>query len=238
MHAVPHPIKDDVHPGDESDPADQRPPARRDPPRRTDHETRTSQIYEAAARVFCERGFGQSSMSDVAAAMDMTKAGIYHHISSKDELLFGIMSYGMDLFEERVLDRVEDITDPLERLRAAIRGHVLLVTRDRPKEVTVILNEPFSLRDDYRAAIDKRKRRYVRFLNQTFRELRSRGLMRDIDPRVATFALLGMINWMYQWYGAGGRLRDTEIAEAYIDLFLNGLLRAEARNGSNTEAGS
>ncbi|SVB10786.1 uncharacterized protein METZ01_LOCUS163640, partial [marine metagenome] len=69
-------------------------------------ETRTTQIYEAAARVFCEHGFGQSSMSDVAAAVDMTKAGIYHHIASKDELLFGIMSYGMDIFEERVLDRV------------------------------------------------------------------------------------------------------------------------------------
>ena len=194
---------------------------------RLDHETRTEQIYEAAARVFCENGFGQSSMSDVAAAVDMTKAGIYHHIASKDELLFGIMSYGMDLFEERVLDRVEQIRDPLERLRAAIRGHVLLVTRDRPKEVTVILNETLSLRGDYRAKIDRRKRRYVRFLNETFRELRRDGLMRDIDPRIATFTLLGMINWTYQWYGAGGRIRDTELAEAYVDIFLGGLLQAD-----------
>ncbi len=59
---------------------------------RLDHETRTGQIYEAAASLFCEQGFGQSSMSDVAAAVDMTKAGVYHHISSKDDLLFGIMS--------------------------------------------------------------------------------------------------------------------------------------------------
>lgn len=205
-----------------------------DAPAATSHETeapldpdsRTAQIYEAAARVFCERGFGQSSMSDVAAAMQMTKAGIYHHISSKDELLFGIMSYGMDLFEERVLDRVEQIRDPLERLRATIRGHVLLVTRDRPKEVTVILNEPVSLRVDYRKKIDRRKRRYVRFLNQTFRELRRRGIMREIDPRIATFALLGMINWIYQWYGRGGRIRDTELAEGYIDLFLGGILKS------------
>lgn len=207
MHAVPHPK------------------ASRETAPRLDHETRTAQIYEAAARVFCERGFGQSSMSDVAAAMEMTKAGIYHHISSKDELLFGIMSYGMDLFEERVVERVENIRDPLERLRAAIRAHVLLVTRDRPKEVTVILNEPVSLRGDHREQIDRRKRRYVRFLNQTFRELRNQGLMRDIDPRVATFALLGMINWIYQWYAPQGRLRDTEVAESYIDLFLGGLLR-------------
>ena len=194
-------------------------------PKTLDHPTRTEQIYEAAARVFCEHGFGQSSMSDVAAAMDMTKAGIYHHIASKDELLFGIMSYGMDLFEERVLDRVEKIRDPLERLRATIRAHVLLVTRDRPKEVTVILNEPFALRGDYLAQIDRRKRRYVRFLNQTFRELRDTGVTRPIDPRVATFALLGMINWLYQWWGPASRINDTELAEAYIDLFLGGLLQ-------------
>ena len=187
-------------------------------------ETRTAQIYEAAARVFCENGFGQSSMADVAAAVDMTKAGIYHHIASKDELLFGIMSYGMDVFEERVLDRVEKIRDPLERLRATIRGHLLLVTRDRTKEVTVVLNEAHALHGDYRTKIDRRKRHYVRFLNETFRELQRKGFIREIDPRVATFALLGMINWTYHWYTANGRLRDTDLAEAYIDLFLSGLL--------------
>jgi len=212
MHALPDP--------DASQPDDT--------PAHPQRDSRAGQIYEAAARVFCERGFGQSSMNDVATAMHMTKAGIYHHISSKDELLFGIMSYGMDLFEERVVDRVEDIRDPMERLRAAIRAHVLLYTRDRPKEITVILNEPQSLRGDYRAQINRRKRRYVRFLNQTFRELKAEGRMRDIDPRVATFSLLGMINWIYQWYAQDGRLRDTELAEAYIDLFLNGVVRQDA----------
>ncbi|MEE3151369.1 MAG: TetR/AcrR family transcriptional regulator [Acidobacteriota bacterium] len=198
-------------------------------------ETRTTQIYEAAARVFCEHGFGQSSMSDVAAAVDMTKAGIYHHIASKDELLFGIMSYGMDIFEERVLDRVENISDPLERLRATIRGHLLLVTRDRTKEVTVVLNEAHALHGDYRTRINRRKRRYVRFLNETFRELQRKRLVREIEPRVATFALLGMINWTYHWYTANGRLRDTEVAEAYIDLFLGGLLNPDQATCSEND---
>jgi AcrR family transcriptional regulator len=198
-------------------------------------DTRTTQIYEAAARVFCENGFGQSSMSDVAAAVDMTKAGIYHHITSKDELLFGIMSYGMDVFEERVLDRVEHIRDPLERLRATIRGHLLLVTRDRTKEVTVVLNEAHSLRGEYRVKIDQRKRRYVRFLNETFRELQRKDFIREIDPRVATFSLLGMINWTYHWFTPSGRLRDTELAEGYIDLFLGGLLRPDQLGRTNSD---
>ncbi|MFQ5744018.1 MAG: TetR family transcriptional regulator [Acidobacteriota bacterium] len=192
---------------------------------RLDHETRQGQIYAAAARIFCDKGYGQASMSDIAAAMGMTKAGIYHHIVSKDELLFGIMSYGMDLFEEMVLDRVSQIRDPVERLRAAIRGHVLLVTRDRPKEVTVVLNESHTLKGEYRELINKRKRCYIRFLEATFNEMIDQGLTQSIDPRVATFAMLGMINWIYQWYRPEGRLKDTELAEFLTDLFLHGVLR-------------
>jgi AcrR family transcriptional regulator len=191
---------------------------------RLDHETRTAQIYQAAARIICEQGFGQASMSEVAAATGMTKAGVYHHIDSKDELLFGIMSYGMDLFDEMVYDRVVGIRDPLERLRETIRAHVLLVTRDRPKELTVVLNETVALKGEYRRQINKRRRRYVRFLEKTFQEIIDRGLARSIDPRVATFALAGMINWIYQWYQPTGRIKDTDLADSFVDLFLGGVL--------------
>ena len=195
------------------------------PPReRLDHETRTAQIYQAAARLFCEQGFGQASMSDIAAATGMTKAGIYHHIDSKEELLYGIMSYGMDLFDEMVYDRVVGIRDPLERLRETIRAHVLLVTRDRPTELTVVLNETVALKGEYLLEINKRRRRYVRFLEKTFQEIIDQGLARSIDPRVATFALAGMINWIYQWYKPSGRIKDTDLAESFVDLFLGGVL--------------
>src|SRR5207245_11572662 len=131
---------------------------------RHDRPTRQAQILETAARLFCEKGFDAASMGDISAAMGLTKAGVYHHIGSKEELLFEIMSYGMDLFESKVLRRVESIHDPLERLRATVRGHVLLVTRDRPTEVTVILHESNALKGRYQPTINARKKRYVRFL--------------------------------------------------------------------------
>lgn len=195
-----------------------------DAPRREKPGARQTEIYEAAARIFCDKGFGSASMSEIAEAMGMTKAGIYHHIDSKDELLFGIMSYGMDLFEELVLDRVREIRDPLERLRATIRNHVLLLTRDRPKEVTVVLNESHTLKGEYRERINDRKRRYVRFLMETFQELVDEDEARPVDPRVATFGTLGAINWIYQWFRPDGRLKDTELAEALTDFLLHGVL--------------
>jgi TetR/AcrR family transcriptional regulator, cholesterol catabolism regulator len=192
---------------------------------------RQAQIFETAARIFCEKGFDKASMGDISAAMGLTKAGIYHHIRSKEELLYEIMSYGMDLFEEKVFNRVKGIDDPLERLRATLKGHVLLVTRDRPKEITVILHESNALKGRYRDRIDARKKRYVRFLEKTFRDLVRTGSARRIDPSVAAFAMLGMINWIYQWYRPGGRLDEGALAEALADIFLGGVLkpRREAR---------
>jgi TetR/AcrR family transcriptional regulator, cholesterol catabolism regulator len=192
---------------------------------RQDRPTRQAQILETAARIFCEKGFDKASMGDISAATGLTKAGIYHHIKSKEELLYEIMAYGMDLFEQKVFNRVITIEDPLERLRATLTGHVLLVTRDRPKEITVILHESSALKGRYRDRINARKKRYVKFLEKTFRDLIKAGAARRIDPSVAAFAMLGMINWIYQWYRPGGRLDDTALAEALADMFLGGILK-------------
>ena len=192
---------------------------------RQDRPTRQAQIFEAAARLFCEKGFDKASMGDISSALGLTKAGLYHHIRSKEELLYEIMSYGMDLFEQKVLNRVVTIDDPLDRIRATLRGHVLLVTRDRPKEITVILHESNALKGRYRDRINARKKRYVKFLEKTFRELLRSGAARHIDPSVATFAMLGMINWIYQWYRPGGRLDENALAETLSDQFLGGVLK-------------
>jgi TetR/AcrR family transcriptional regulator, cholesterol catabolism regulator len=196
---------------------------------RQDRPTRQAQIYETAARIFCDRGFDKASMGDISAATGLTKAGLYHHITSKEELLYGIMAYGMTLFEEKVLTQVMRIRDPMERLRATLKGHVLLVTRDRPKEITVILHESNALKGRYHDRINARKRRYVRFLEKTFRELVRTKAARRIDPSVAAFAMLGMINWIYQWYRPGGRLKDEAVADALTDLLLHGIVPRPAQ---------
>jgi hypothetical protein len=102
------------------------------------------------------------------------------------------------------------------------------VTRDRPKEITVILHEGNALQGKYRNAINRRKRRYIRFLKKTFRELQKAGWARRVDPGVAAFAMLGMVNWIYQWHRPGGRLTDEELADALTDLLLRGVLEKQA----------
>ena len=68
----------------------------------------------------------------------------------------------------------------------------------------------------------------MRFLEKTLREVIRSGGARKVDPSLAAFAMLGMINWIYQWYRPGGRLGEEQLADALADLLLQGFLRGPA----------
>lgn len=182
------------------------------------------QILERAARVICRQGFEATSMQEIADACGLTKAGLYHHVKTKEALLLAIMHYGMDLFEELVLGPVAGIADPLERLRATMARNVALVTQDSSKEVTIILHEHQTLTGDAQRAINDRKKRYVRFLEDALREASERRQIRPVDPTLAAFSFLGVVLWTYKWYRPGGRLSPEQLAAGTIDLFFDGLL--------------
>ena len=181
-------------------------------------------ILEKAARLIFEKGFDGTSMQDIADACGLTKAGLYHHVATKEALLIAIMEYGMDLFEEVVLARVEHISDPLERLRRTMACNLELVTTDASKEVTIILHEHSTLTGEAQKTINGRKKRYVRFLEESFRQAMARGQIRTVDPTLASFSFLGSVLWTYKWYRPDGRLTPQQLSDGTIDLFFNGLV--------------
>lgn len=191
---------------------------------RSNESERLRQILERAARIICQQGFEATSMQEIADACGLTKAGLYHHVKTKDALLLAIMNYGMDLFEELVLDRVTGIPDPLERLRATMARNVELVTTDSSKEVTIILHEHQTLTGAAQREINARKKRYVRFLEDSLREAIERRQIRPVDPTLAAFSFLGVVLWTYKWYRASGRISPEQLAAGMIDLFFDGLL--------------
>src|SRR5256886_9952631 len=99
------------------------------------------EILRTAARLFQQRGYHATSMNDVAAALKLSKGGLYHHFQSKDEILFNLMNHAMDITEERVINPVKAIADPEERLRMLIRRHIAVVLSERDREITVMLHE-------------------------------------------------------------------------------------------------
>ena len=190
-----------------------------------DSKQKLREICRVAARVFYEKGYDGASMQDIAEAVKLTKAGIYHHVGSKDRLLFEIMNYGMDILDESVLEKVKSIEDPREKLRQTIVGHIDLVVRARDLEITVILHENRSLKGALRKKINARKKAYIHHLEDLIAQVQDQpGNQRLISPELAAFNLLGIINWLYQWYHPEGPINQEELTQGCADFFFRGLL--------------
>ena len=181
------------------------------------------EILRTAARLFQQQGYDATSMNDVAAALRLSKGGLYHHFQSKDEILFHIMSHAMDITEGQVINVVRKIADPEERLRMLIRLHIEVVLSEEDREITVMLHENHPLPPALRRKINGRKKDYVHFVENLVADVqRQRGSTSQVTPRAAAFALLGMINWIYQWYKPEGGLQRDAIVRQYTDIFFRG----------------
>jgi AcrR family transcriptional regulator len=183
-----------------------------------------NRVFEIAAEVFHRKGYDNTSMSDVAAAAGLTKAGLYHHISSKESLLYTVLDYGLDLTQAYVLEPLEHISDPLERLKTMIDLHLRLVLQERNLEVTGLLHECKTLSPSDRAKINRRKKHYVHIATAVIAEVTKKYNVQDVDPKLAAYALLGMLNWTYQWYRTSGSNTREEIVQTFQQIFLQGIL--------------
>jgi AcrR family transcriptional regulator len=182
------------------------------------------EILRTAARLFQQRGYDATSMNDVAAALKLSKGGLYHHFQSKDEILFEIMDHAMEITQERVVTPVRGIADPEERLRALIRLHIEVVLSPRDREITVMLHENHPLPPALRKRINARKKDYIHFVENLMAEVqRLRQSKGGVSPRAAAFALLGMINWIYQWYKPEGDLQTNNLIPQFTNLVFGGM---------------
>ena len=183
------------------------------------------EILQTSARLFREQGYDATSMNDISAALKLSKGGLYHHFRSKDEILFHIMNHAMDITEARVLVPIREISDPEERLRALIRLHIQLVLRARDREITVILHENHPLPPGLRKRVNARKKEYIHYLEQLIMEVQRARKSKNVSHRAAAFALLGMVNWIYQWYRPDGALNEEELVRQYTEIFFAGALQ-------------
>jgi len=181
------------------------------------------EILRTAARLFQQQGYDATSMNDVAAALKLSKGGLYHHFQSKDEILYNIMSHAMDITEDRVINVARKVEGAEERLRTLIRLHIEVVLSEEDREITVMLHENHPLPPTLRRKINGRKKDYIHFTENLIADVqRQRGSTSQVTPRAAAFALLGMINWIYQWYKPDGPLTGAEIVRQYTDIFFKG----------------
>jgi TetR/AcrR family transcriptional regulator, cholesterol catabolism regulator len=198
----------------------------------TRHEPR-QEILRAAARLFQQQGYDATSMNDVAAALHLSKGGLYHHFESKDEILYNIVLHAMEITEQQVINVVRriggagvagarvDVSE--ERLRTLIRLHIQVVLNPEDREIKVMLHENHPLPPALRRKINGRKKDYLNFVENLIADVqRKRNSPSPVTPRAAAFALVGMINWIYQWYKPEGPLTGDALVEQFTDIFFRG----------------
>ena len=197
---------------------------------------RQNEIYRAAARLFCDKGFDATSMSDIAEMVGMTKAGIYHFVpGGKKDLLFAVMNFGMDRLDENVVIPARAIADAEQRLRTIITNHAELIASssgpDGHSPVAIIVDEVSGLTSPQRQKINNRKRAYLSLVRGTLQTLKEEGKLKDVDVTVTAFSLLGMMLWLSRWFRPDGRLSGKQVTQEISKIALGGILRPEVRLG-------
>jgi TetR/AcrR family transcriptional regulator, cholesterol catabolism regulator len=186
--------------------------------------SRRAEICRTAAQIFRERGYDATSVSDIARALGITKAGLYHYFESKEALLFEITAYGLDRVRDDVIVPVRSIRDPEERLRQLVIRHANIATHGRGA-VAQLVDEVRALPPGSRKQLEERMRAYYDLVRDTLRELRAAGRLRNVDPTVAAFGLIGTILWLPRWFRQNGRLSQDAVAREIADIALGGLIR-------------
>jgi AcrR family transcriptional regulator len=191
-------------------------------------QTRRIEICRTAAQIFRDRGYDATSVSDIARALGITKAGLYHYFESKEALLFEITSYGLDRVRDDVILPARAIRDPELRLRQMVTRHARIATQGRGA-IAQLVDEVRALPPPARKRVEERMRAYIDLVRETMVELRAAGRLRDVDPTVATFSLIGTILWLPRWFRQNGRLSQEQVANQIADIALGGLLRPRKR---------
>ncbi|HEY43695.1 MAG TPA: TetR/AcrR family transcriptional regulator [Anaerolineae bacterium] len=185
-----------------------------------------SDILQAAAQIFRQKGYHATSMQDIADAVHLQKASLYHHITGKQEILHAILDHALDLLIADLEEVVATDLPPEEKLRRAMHAYVGRLIQDADL-AAVLLLEYRSLEKKARAQHIKRRDRYEHIWRNLIKEGVEEKAFQPVDDVVATFALLGVQNWMITWFKRGGPLTAEQLADRFCDLFLYGLLTHE-----------
>src|SRR6202453_4671263 len=184
---------------------------------------RRKAIIDCSANVFAQRGYHATSTIDLCEANQLGKGALYYYIGSKEKLLAAIHDRVMDevmLGANRVALAGGSPPEQLSRL-----GEELLDVIVRyPDHVWVFLHEFPALSGENAEQFRKRRREYEQRVEGVFEAGAASGDFRQLDPRLAARAWLGMHNYTYLWMKADGPLSAQQVAKFYADIFVRGIV--------------
>jgi len=191
------------------------------------------EILRTAAAVFAEVGYDPASIRMVADRAGVSVAGLYYYVRSKDELLYLIQFHVFDGLVRRFeSDSAQMLADggeaarPEARLRRFIHNHLDHFLADMDS-LTVCTRELGRLDGEYLEQIETLQHSYFHQAFEIFQELCDTRDGSPMDPRTATLAMFGTINWVSSWYDPASDKSAGELAGEFAKLYLRGVSAAD-----------
>lgn len=182
---------------------------------------RTALLREAA-RAFNARGFHNTSLDDVAAALGVTKAALYHYVRSKQEILFECHMMAYELGDQALAHVREHSGTGLEKVGLVVRRFVELYSGEMGR--FAVLSEHDALEPEQRDAVLARRDAFDRALRGLVEQGIADGSIRPLDAKLAVLFFMGAVNWMAtRWFRPDGPLTAVELAAGFEDLFLSAI---------------
>jgi AcrR family transcriptional regulator len=186
-------------------------------------EAKRLSILRTAARIFAERGYHNTSVSDVADVLGVSKPFLYYYLKNKEDILFECSRIATEQLHE-VLEEVRTLRGTAwEKLQLLFRGYARVMSTDFGA-CLIRSTTPGSLPPQLRDKLFTGRRRLNREVERILAEGIADGSIRSLHPRLASFALFGAFNWITTWYRQGGAMAPEAIADIYLDLFARGML--------------
>lgn len=178
-------------------------------------------VLEEAAALFRSRGYTAATTRELAERLGIQNSSLYHHIESKEDLLYQILKRSLDLITEAVVAAGQNAS-PERRLAAMVKEHAVASLRDRDLHAT-LLTELRALRPDLRDEIVQGRTRYERILCDAIAADQQAGRIRDdVEPGHVTLALLNLLNWTIFWFEPEGELSAEQLGDLLAEVFLHG----------------
>lgn len=179
-------------------------------------------ILEEAAKLFAQSGYDGSSVSDLAAALGVSKAAIYHYYTTKQDIYDAIILAVLSGLTQAVAQEVARVEGATAQLRAFMVGHARYFEQHHAEFVTMLIGySGMALTERGDAA--RLRDGYEKRLRELIAQGVATGEFRALDVAAAGRAVLSMLNWMVRWYKPGQRDSAETIAAGYFDLLVGGM---------------
>jgi len=187
---------------------------------------REEAVLQAAADCFGEQGYRATTLETIAERLGISRVTLYRYCPSKEELLIRVFERSIAIFQRDLRQICSQPIAPEEKLRQIIRHQVRLMA-DHRNFLTVFFSEESNLPQEIAKRARTERRVYDGLIEDVIAEGIKTGHLAPLPVKLMSFAILGMCNWLYQWYQPEGPLSADEVARNFIQLVEQGYLRAD-----------